>query len=72
MSKFDPHDYGAKLSLDIATCPMCEMTYDTTKHTLVTCTECGAEGSTACCMPEIKVNGHGNDDVLCQNCEDAD
>jgi hypothetical protein len=45
---------------------MCESTFDLTKFKLVECENCGAEGSTACCMAS-QINGS---EQLCPNCQE--
>jgi hypothetical protein len=48
-------------------CPMCGSTYDNRKAHLAECTECGAEGSTACCMaPRVAGQEHAEE---CPECD---
>lgn len=49
-------------------CPMCESPFDSGRFRLVTCVDCGAEGSTACCMDSQ--GDRPREDVRCHKCED--
>lgn len=45
-------------------CPKCGEEFDTDDDQIVTCPECGCEGSTACCCP-------GGVGCICIECEEA-